>query len=155
MKRMWSRNELLRLSDAEIRKLIEDGEIENAKPIYYHPIAIHSKNGGNALGNSLSIVILNNSNTPFTLETLLKWVADNNITYLSPASGSIWNPTSEKRLIISWVDFTISGGSVTYLRFRGHYTEDVGDTYLREFAMTRATFLDEFNIGDTGVNKIN
>ena len=75
MKRMWSKNELLRLSDAEIRALIEGGEIENAKPVYIHPIKIY--NGvGDTKKFMITLLIFNNDPTPFTLTTLEQYFLD-------------------------------------------------------------------------------
>lgn len=69
MKRMWAKNELLRLSDAEIRKLIESGEISNAKPIYYHPIYFTQTLEGSLV--RASFVIFDNDETPYTWDTFL------------------------------------------------------------------------------------
>ena len=70
MKRMWSKNELLRMSDTEIRRLIESGDISNAKPIYYHGIHLESSS------IQMQFVILSNSETAFTKESCIAFLKE-------------------------------------------------------------------------------
>ena len=65
MKRMWSKNEILRMNDAQIRTLIESGTLDNAKPIYFHPLTLYTAQTGITIGTSTcdifaSATILNN-----------------------------------------------------------------------------------------------
>ena len=50
--------------DSLIAKVIETGTIENAKPLYFHPVVIGQSGAQNAL--QCSVIILNNDDTAFT-----------------------------------------------------------------------------------------
>lgn len=70
MKRMYSEEELNSMIEAKAQEMIESGEIENAKPIYWHGLDIY--NG--AEGTLFKAHILNNSPSPFnTLQKLKDW----------------------------------------------------------------------------------
>ena len=111
MKRMWSKNELKEIS----KQLIESGLIENAKPIYCHPIVIYIDDVSRTM--RVTCLIFNNSATPFTLNTLKTWfdnlVASTNARARIMASGaskytkatSDEEPT-EETLIASSIDKT-------------------------------------------------
>lgn len=72
MRRMYSRNQIIKLIDEEV------------KPIYYHPIYIIDEDNSFIL----SCVILNNSSTAFTWETFKAFVEDEGFS-LVPATGSV------------------------------------------------------------------
>ena len=61
MRRMYSENQL----DSIIKEQVEGGTLENAKPIYYHPIYI----SGIDYTLRLTAAILDNNPTPYTLAT--------------------------------------------------------------------------------------
>lgn len=65
MKRMWSKSELLRMDDAQIRALIESGEIENAKPIYCHPIVIENQRS-DRYTMALCMLLFDNNSDSYT-----------------------------------------------------------------------------------------
>ena len=70
MRRMYSENQL----DTQIKEVIESGEIDNAKPIYFHPIVMIT-----AGIFRLAITILDNNPTAYTWDTLkvkMKEIAD-------------------------------------------------------------------------------
>ena len=61
---------LLESAKNVLSNLLADGDIENAKPIYCHPITI--RNGD--IGMTLTCLIFNNDDTPFTLATFKDWI---------------------------------------------------------------------------------
>ena len=72
MRRMFSLKQLQEIADARVEALVEGGQLDNAKPIYCHPISIIRNNIN---GNSFRItaLIFNNDDTPFTLATFKEW----------------------------------------------------------------------------------
>ena len=62
---MWSRGQVKNLS----KEVIESGLVDNAKPIYCHPIVIIFTSGGR-----MGCLIFNNSPTPFTADTFVDYV---------------------------------------------------------------------------------
>ena len=72
MKRMWSKNELKDQADARVKALVEGGTLENAKPIYCHPITIQCN--GETIKCRLTCLIFNNDSTPFTLDSFKAYV---------------------------------------------------------------------------------
>ena len=61
MRRMFSEKQVKEMAQAETTSLVESGELENAKPIYYHPINCYN----DALG-VLSFLILDNQEAAYT-----------------------------------------------------------------------------------------
>lgn len=61
MRRMYSQNQL----ETQIKSVIESGQVDNAKPLYFHPIAI-----GLTGSYYLTMIIINNDATAFTRQTL-------------------------------------------------------------------------------------
>ena len=151
MKRMWSKNELLRLSDAEIKKLIESGEIDNAKPIYLHSITLI---GAAALPNigRLTCFILNNDDTPFTSETFLDYVdnlyqsAGENVRIMTSGGVVVPSGGDYKTLIASCFGRNVENYFIT-----GVYTDNIdgSQTY------SRAQFLSFFTSLFDGINRLN
>ena len=73
MRRMFSLEQLKGIADARVKALVEGGTLENAKPIYFHPIRFDIS--GSTAGQTIrvksgSIMILNNDNT--ALDTTAK-----------------------------------------------------------------------------------
>ena len=77
-KRMWTEREIRSKASNEAKKLIEAGQTENAKPIYCHPIFFDfvGKEGTAFEGRRYhaTCLILNNSETAFTLESFVNYV---------------------------------------------------------------------------------
>lgn len=124
----------------------------SVKPIYYHPVVIWGKSASTYKSWSISLVALTNFVTAFgTIADFIDWIETNNITYLAPASGSIY--ASEERFVISWIDITYEDDAVTgfAIRCQGVNT----DAYLQQVNISVADLEESFNISDTGVNKIN
>lgn len=82
MKRMWSKNELKNQTDARVQALVEGGTLDNAKPIFCHPIHMLNEQAGENNFN-LTMLIFNNDPTPFTPTTFATWI-DNLLTSLEP-----------------------------------------------------------------------
>ena len=83
MKRMWSKNELKQQTDARVQALVEGGTLDNAKPLYYHPIyAIDA-----TVGVIFSCVIINNSPTAYEWETFKAFLESETIFELCPMNG--------------------------------------------------------------------
>ncbi|MBO7694164.1 MAG: hypothetical protein J6T10_16215 [Methanobrevibacter sp.] len=87
MRRMFSLKQLQEIADSEVKKLVESGTLENAKPLYYHPVIMVKQTGDLTL--SISLIIINNDKTAFTSwDTLKNWVESNGIANLN-ACGEI------------------------------------------------------------------
>lgn len=149
MKRMWSKNELLRLSDAEIRRLIESGEITNAKPIYFHPIRFDIN--GNTASQTVqvksgSIMILNNSSEALDSFTKLKHYLYNNGSNIDILCS------------IDFFDTGVYAGQILSMTCTG---ETESEFINIKFTLDGATLIDgalsnvEFAVTGDVVNKIN
>lgn len=138
--------------DLTVTGAINGEENPSVKPIYYHPISIWSKvNEENPIkALSLSLVILGNKSTSFTLNRLdlfIQWCRENNITYLAPVSGFAYNGT--KQMVIAWIDI-----GTDYISIRGHLIDDTTNSTLKSVIVNDTEF-GNYNLDDTGVNKIN
>ena len=74
MRRMFSLEQLKGIADSRVQALIEGGTLENAKPIYCHPIYFDCNfTSGDYAGRRyyFTCLIFNNEATPFTLSTFL------------------------------------------------------------------------------------
>ena len=76
MKRMWSKNELKNIGTQQAKELIEAGQTTNAKPIYWHSVVLKRITEG-ALVYYFDFIILNNNETPFTLDSFSAWLEAN------------------------------------------------------------------------------
>ena len=67
---MFSLKQLQEIADSRVQTLVESGTLDNAKPIYYHPILIDGYyNNANTLPVRVNLVILDNSSTAYTEST--------------------------------------------------------------------------------------
>ncbi len=110
------------LIDDNIKNIIESGNVENAKPIYWHSIEL-KRIDNNVLIYLAEFIILNNDPTPFTLATFKTWLnahpeAIIQVTqgYDSSQSDNIvntiqQNPEYENQMIVSSI--SPSTGEVT------------------------------------------
>lgn len=73
MKRMWSKNELKNIAGAKATEVIESGEVENAKPIFWHSCTFKKITGG-SLVFYFDFIIMINDDTPFTKDTFMSWL---------------------------------------------------------------------------------
>ena len=121
------------------------------KPIYYHPVVIWGQENGDYEGDSISIVALTNNSTNFsTIQSFIDWIETYHITYLAPASGSVWY--NNKRYIISWIDVSWSGSTFSGLNIRCQGVDT--NVYLEQVMISKNVLLESFRIGDNA-NKIN
>ena len=75
MRRMFSLDQIKNIADSEVKSLVEGGTLENAKPIYYHPLStFNNSTSDNKKAFALSFTILNNEEAPYTLPTFIVWI---------------------------------------------------------------------------------
>ena len=72
MRRMFSLEQLKGIADSRVKSLVEGGTLENAKPIYFHPISIIKRTGD--IQYNLGFTILNNTPTAFTFTTFKQFI---------------------------------------------------------------------------------
>ena len=151
MRRMYSENQLEKLADSRVEALVEGGTLDNAKPIYCHPLTIRYDDGKLIL----TCLIFNNDATPFTMDTFKQWV-DSTANIVSGGilrvmvSGAFLNTDTNKLVIASYFYKINSTGN--YGLF-GQNTDTSGVGYMQS-----ATFGDLFPVSTAlydGVNKIN
>ena len=65
MRRMYSLKQLQEIADERTKSLVEGGTLENAKPIYFHPIYIQD----DATTARYTFIILDNQKTAYTFST--------------------------------------------------------------------------------------
>ncbi|MBO7731982.1 MAG: hypothetical protein J6S67_05500 [Methanobrevibacter sp.] len=68
MRKMFSLKQLEEIANARVESLVEGGTLENAQPIYFHPVTLTGTN------TRVSLIILNNSATPFTKTSLKQFM---------------------------------------------------------------------------------
>ena len=69
MRRMWAKGQL----DKEVKYIIKSGTVDNAKPIFWHSCQLKRVSESNLIF-FIDFIVLNNDNTPFTLETFMDWL---------------------------------------------------------------------------------
>ena len=74
MRRMFSLKQLQELADSRVEALVEGGTLDNAKPIYCHPITIADNTVGASQSGKLGCLIFNNDPTPFTPATFIDFL---------------------------------------------------------------------------------
>lgn len=63
---MWSKNELKAISDARVKSLVEGGTLDNAKPLYFHPITLgNTSDSANTYSLSWTMIIIDNNSEPY------------------------------------------------------------------------------------------
>ena len=143
MRRMFSLKQLQEIADNRVKALVEGGTLENAKPLYFHPIrfSISGSSGGQSVKVVYgSIMIINNDSTALdTSPKLREYLRDNTID------------------ILCNVDFYDADGL-----YQGQILQVSGSTnfvclYTKDGATTTSLYLadTEFVVSADGVNKIN
>lgn len=126
--------------DARIEDLVEGGTLDNAKPIYYHPITIRNT----ALGY-ISMLILDNQSEAYTKTTFKSKIA--NFDRICPLSGAVFG-IDNKVLICAYAFKQSNKHYILGLYTDGSY-EDT----------TTVSIEDILDVGTTsfsdGVNKVN
>lgn len=97
MRRMYSLNQLKEIADARIQALVEGGTLENAKPLYFHPIVVNDS----VNKVSIALIIIDNVSTPYNTWSkvkakMLSIAHEINDTARFPATGSFYSDTSLK-----------------------------------------------------------
>ena len=138
-------------------EVIKSGEVDNAKPIYCHPVHLYCSDDGRVF--RLTCLIFNNDATPFTLATFKTWF-DNLVSSTSNrarlmASGGtnkiktvVEETASTKLLIVSSIDKTAAG---TYI-IAGVDTDGLSNSFADQ--NFNVVFPASTELID-GVNKIN
>lgn len=141
-------NHISNVAEETATDLIEGGTVDNAKPIYCHPVTIQL---GNAKVNGrIAMLIFNNTPTAFTKESL-KTYFDNlssamGVTIRFLSAGGIYDKVNSNFIVTSYL-FKLTDSSYG---FTGIKTDGTGtDVY--------GTFdeLFEYAVINDGVNKIN
>ena len=70
MRRMYSEKQLEEIAGAKTTELVEGGTLENAKPVYCHPILFYNAEAK----YRLMMLVMNNDSSAFTLETLFDYI---------------------------------------------------------------------------------
>lgn len=137
--------------------VIESGKVENAKPIYFHPLLIVFRDTAKMFSDqsdnlSLTMTILNNSNEVFTKQTFLQWIAtleQQDFAYITGVSFKCKTDTGFiYEAIIEWRKSNSEWHIVGY--------DSTGNNYTNETSSGKITWdnLDGTVLRD-GVNKIN
>ena len=91
---MFSLEQLKGIADSRVKALVEGGTLDNAKPIYCHPIECKIVSGTRTY--YFSCLIFNNDNTAFTWSTFFAYISDliNNYDAKIMCSGSFFDTNS-------------------------------------------------------------
>ena len=146
MKRMWSKNELKNIADARVQALVEGGALDNAKPIFCHPISIQGTSDNENYKIKIALLIFDNSNEQYnTLEKLttkLNSIFALNVSAVFPITGGLFNTTDSRLHIAQKIDKEGEQINIRTLRSDGN------EGYFSLASFSGATYYD-------GVNKIN
>ena len=74
MRRMFSLEQIKGIANERIEALVEGGTLDNAKPVYCHPVNIGFKDASHEF--MLTMLIFNNSATPFTFASFNTWLTN-------------------------------------------------------------------------------
>ena len=136
MRRMYSENQLEEVS----KKVIESGQVDNAKPLYYHPINCWGTDIG-----SCSFLIINNDESAYDTKAKIK-NAIKNFARVSPITGAI--KASGNVLIVAYA----------YAQGNKHNCMGVfqnGTVESGENSIALEDFIDSCTSVSDGINKIN
>lgn len=143
MKRMWSKGQVKNLS----KEVIESGQVDNAKPIYCHPISIDYEGEDVSNPVHLALLIFDNSNDEYN--TYDKFIAkinsifDINENAVFPITGAIYYESGSTLHIAQKIGKRATGPTIFTCRPDG-----TQGTFTASIYINNATFYD-------GVNKIN
>ena len=145
MRRMFSLKQLEEIADVRVKSLVEGGTLENAKPIYWHSCTLKRITSGepDALEYYYDFIIINNSATPLTKESLIEWLHT--------------NPTIEIKVVQGY-NASDSDGLVSF--FTGDAdVEQTINTHVIDLATGSVQIFTQSvgpaTFSDNGVNKIN
>ena len=141
MRRMYSENQL----DSQIKEVIESGQVDNAKPIYIHPVQIDLST---TYAGKITMLIFNNDSTPFTKTTFLDYF-DNLYTQVGSTIRIMISGAFTKSSLISIASYLVKS-STTYILVG--WALNGGENNI---TFTRNEFESNIEIFNDGVNKIN
>ena len=134
------------VADQEVEELVEGGTLDNAKPIYCHPIYLERTVSGKEL--RVTMLIFNNDATPFTLETFKTYLDDlynaNNDARIMASGGAVEN---NNVIIISFIRKYNNIYYITGIKTSGGTAYGISNSDYN-IIMANVTLYD-------GVNKIN
>lgn len=148
---MWSRGQVKNLS----KEVIESGLVDNAKPIYFHPVLLHFSGSAKFIPDQdgdayLTLTILNNSSEELTKTEFLNFIDSlENLTFAYITGVSCKLKTTNGFIyegIIEWYKTNGEWHIITY--------DSVGNNYASATAGGKITWSNLDVIRD-GVNKIN
>ena len=139
MRRMFSEKQLKEMAQAETTALVEGGELENAKPIYCHPITLLGQSGNKT---KLTMLIFNNTATAFDRNSFKSYLAG------MPTARFMTSGFYDDGVEVHVASY-ITAQSTTSISFLG-YGLTTGDID----SINIATDINDFLFYD-GVNKIN
>lgn len=143
MRRMYSEGQL----DQEIKKVIESGQTENAKPIYWHGLDLY-KSGT----NSVQAHILNNSDTLIdSNDKLFAWAKGTGATNVKLGCNGVIKIGEEYKNCY-FIRFNISSGAITSIQI---YYFDETNGYANVGGITESTFANYFAHCEDNLNKVN
>ena len=139
-------------ADSLISKVIAGGTIENAKPVYCHPITLNHPFSSNK-GLQLTCLIFNNSATAFTAESFADYIKN------------LYESVGETiRILVSGTVQKSSDGNVCIASYMGMQSNQyfiqgydiVSNTPISaQSGLTKTQFVDLLSDFNDGVNKIN
>lgn len=144
MRRMYSKKQIEEIAASKTKELVESGELDNAKPIYWHSVSIKRLAGSDpeVLYYYFDFIIINNDPTPFTMDSFKEFINSHPDMVLKTVQGYVNQYPSN---LVSSVkkgsaDNTID---VTTIKL------DTGST------QTATGYTLSGTLNDIGVNKIN
>lgn len=143
MKRMWSLKQLRDIGSQQAKEVIESGEIDNAKPIYCHPVYA-SFSRDSSVFITFTCLIFNNDETPFTKESFYDYVLALLTEY---PDASIMASGFKNLLPISRIQKQSTSLAVQ--------SPNAGGTANDYWTFTKSSFIDEATEFYDGVNPLN
>lgn len=145
MRRMYSLNQLEQVANARVKALVEGGTLENAKPIYCHPVYLKYNRSYDEKIVQLTMLIFNNDSENFTKATFVAWLK------------ALFTSVPTAKILTSGFFSTnaaccitnASDANAVFLQFASTETAG-GQAYLQY-----EDILNEDTILEDGVNKIN
>ena len=143
---MYSENELIKLIQKVGADIIESGEVENAKPIYCHPVYLKYSRSDSSIVE-ITMLIFNNNATAFTKDTFITWATQ------------LFNNTPDAKILTSG----FIGVSPVCCFKKSETNPDTAFNLIRTSTTTASgttpvnfsEIRDETTIFEDGVNKIN
>ena len=137
MRRMYSEGQLKDV----IKEEVEGGQLENAKPIYWHSCSLQRIDNG-SLVYHYDFIIINNDATPFTKDTFFAWLNEHKTAEIKIVQG--YNTSVGSNGFMSYFKYQTDASIASYAVIYA-----TGEIQGQTQGWSNATFT------DNGVNKIN